>query len=104
VRPILERAAQETELPSAGAKRFPDWFIRMIRPGIDLDAATDENRNRTGFWNLTSSTTGHEGSGTDSPNSEKLLTRATYALMDEATWFAFNTEVQGELSAQAINL
>jgi hypothetical protein len=44
VRSILERAAGETELPSAGAERFPDWFIRMTRPGIDLDEAIDENR------------------------------------------------------------
>lgn len=23
---------------------FPDWFIRMTRPGIDLDPTLDENR------------------------------------------------------------
>jgi hypothetical protein len=23
---------------------FPDWFIRITRPGIDLDAAIEENR------------------------------------------------------------
>lgn len=44
VRAILERAAQETEMPGLGAERFPDWFIRMTRPGIDLDQAIDENR------------------------------------------------------------
>lgn len=48
VRAILERAAQETALPSAEAERFPDWFIRMTRPGIDLDEAIDENRTRKG--------------------------------------------------------
>lgn len=43
VRAILERASQEpvvTEQP----ERFPDWFIRMTRPGIDLDPAIEENR------------------------------------------------------------
>jgi plasmid stability protein len=44
VRTILERAAQETAVPSAEAERFPDWFIRMTRPGIDLDEASEENR------------------------------------------------------------
>jgi plasmid stability protein len=44
VRTILERAAQETAVPSAEAERFPDWFIRMTRPGIDLDEAIEENR------------------------------------------------------------
>jgi plasmid stability protein len=44
VRTILERAAQETAVPSAEAEPFPDWFIRMTRPGIDLDAAIEENR------------------------------------------------------------
>jgi plasmid stability protein len=44
VRAILERASQETELPIAEAERFPDWFIRMTRPGIDLDETIDENR------------------------------------------------------------
>lgn len=46
VRAILERAAQETAVLSAEAERFPDWFIGMTRPGIDLDKAIDENRNR----------------------------------------------------------
>jgi hypothetical protein len=23
---------------------FPDWFIRITRPGVDLDPAIDENR------------------------------------------------------------
>jgi hypothetical protein len=27
-----------------GAEPFPDWFIRMTRPGIDLDQAIEENR------------------------------------------------------------
>jgi hypothetical protein len=44
VRAILERAAQETAGPSAEAEQFPDWFIRMTRPGIDLDEVIDENR------------------------------------------------------------
>jgi hypothetical protein len=44
VRAILERAAQETVVPSAEDERFPDWFIRMTRPGIDLDEAIEENR------------------------------------------------------------
>jgi plasmid stability protein len=48
VRAILERAAQETELPRAEAERFPDWFIRMTRPGIDLDEAIEENRTQKG--------------------------------------------------------
>jgi hypothetical protein len=33
----------ESAGPSAEAERFPDWFIRMTRPGIDLDEAIDEN-------------------------------------------------------------
>ena len=44
VRAILERAAQEDEGKELGAERFPDWFIRMTRPGIDLDQAIEENR------------------------------------------------------------
>jgi plasmid stability protein len=44
VRAILERAAQEAPGPSDPTERFPDWFIRMTRPGIDLDAAIEENR------------------------------------------------------------
>jgi plasmid stability protein len=48
VRAILERAAQEPELPSAEAERFPDGFIRMTRPGIDLIEAIDESRIRKG--------------------------------------------------------
>ena len=43
MRAILERAAQGTQPPSAEAERFPDWFIRMTRPGVDLDEAIDEN-------------------------------------------------------------
>ena len=43
VRAILERAGQEAG-PGEHAERFPDWFIRMTRPGIDLDAAIEENR------------------------------------------------------------
>jgi plasmid stability protein len=42
VRAILERVAQETLVDAS--ERFPDWFIRMTRPGIDLDPAIDENR------------------------------------------------------------
>ena len=44
VRAILERAAEEGSGPSDERERFPDWFIRMTRPGIDLDSAIDENR------------------------------------------------------------
>ena len=44
VRAILERAAQEAEVPDQSAERFPDWFIRMTRPGVDLDPALEENR------------------------------------------------------------
>ena len=44
VRAILERAAQETVGRGDAAEPFPDWFIRMTRPGIDLDAAIEENR------------------------------------------------------------
>lgn len=44
VRAILERAAQEAVAPDDRGERFPDWFIRMTRPGVDLDAAIDENR------------------------------------------------------------
>ena len=43
VRLILERAAQETG-PVEAAEPFPDWFIRMTRPGVDLNPAIDENR------------------------------------------------------------
>jgi plasmid stability protein len=42
VRAILERVAQEPLVEAT--ERFPDWFIRMTRPGIDLDQAIDENR------------------------------------------------------------
>jgi plasmid stability protein len=48
VRAILERATAESAVPSAEAERFPDWFIRITRPGIDLDEAIDENRLRKG--------------------------------------------------------
>jgi Arc-like DNA binding domain len=44
VRAILERAAQEGEVKDPGGEPFPDWFIRMTRPGIDLDQAIDDNR------------------------------------------------------------
>jgi Antitoxin FitA-like, ribbon-helix-helix len=44
VRSILERAAQEAESPDQAIEGFPDWFIRMTRPGIDLDPALEENR------------------------------------------------------------
>jgi plasmid stability protein len=45
VRAVLERAAQEAVAPGDMGERFPDWFIRMTRPGIDLDAAIAENRS-----------------------------------------------------------
>lgn len=41
VRAIVDRAAQEG---TEEAEPFPDWFIRMTRPGIDLDEAIEENR------------------------------------------------------------
>lgn len=44
VRAILEQVAQEPEARDPQTDRFPDWFIRMTRPGIDLDAAIDESR------------------------------------------------------------
>lgn len=44
VRMVLERAAQEAVASEDRGERFPDWFIRMTRPGIDLDAAIEENR------------------------------------------------------------
>jgi plasmid stability protein len=44
VRSILERAAQAGENADDRAERFPDWFIRMTRPGVDLDPAIEENR------------------------------------------------------------
>jgi hypothetical protein len=30
--------------PDQAIEGFPDWFIRMTRPGIDLDPALEENR------------------------------------------------------------
>ena len=44
VRSILERAAQAGEAASDPIEPFPDWFIRMTRPGVDLDPAIDANR------------------------------------------------------------
>jgi hypothetical protein len=44
VRAILERAAQEAGIARDQPERFPDWFIGMTRPGIDLDPAIEENR------------------------------------------------------------
>lgn len=44
VRSILERVAREPVIPEDQTEPFPDWFIRMTRPGIDLDPAIDENR------------------------------------------------------------
>ena len=44
VRSILERAAQAGEAADDGNEPFPDWFIRITRPGVDLDPAIDENR------------------------------------------------------------
>jgi antitoxin FitA len=45
VRAILQGVARETDLPSPEADRFPDWFLRMTMPGIDLDEAIDESRS-----------------------------------------------------------
>jgi plasmid stability protein len=44
VRAILERAAQEAAVADLRVERFPDWFIRLTRPGVDLDEALEENR------------------------------------------------------------
>jgi plasmid stability protein len=44
VRTILERAAQDATISTDQPERFPDWFIRMTRPGLDLDPAIEENR------------------------------------------------------------
>jgi plasmid stability protein len=44
VRAILDRVAQEPELAAEETEPFPDWFVRMTRPGIDLDPAIEENR------------------------------------------------------------
>lgn len=44
MRAILERAAQAGEEAGDRTERFPDWFIRMTRPGVDLDPAIEENR------------------------------------------------------------
>jgi plasmid stability protein len=44
IRAILERAAHEAVIPDTEKERFPDWLIRMTRPGINLDAAIEENR------------------------------------------------------------
>jgi plasmid stability protein len=44
VRAILERVAQEAVIATDQREGFPDWFIRMTRPGIDLDPAIEENR------------------------------------------------------------
>jgi antitoxin FitA len=44
VRAILKRAAEEPETATDVREPFPDWFIRMIRPAIDLDPALEENR------------------------------------------------------------
>jgi plasmid stability protein len=45
VRAILDRAAQTGEGVGEPTERFPDWFIRMTRPGVDLDPAIEENRS-----------------------------------------------------------
>jgi antitoxin FitA len=44
VRAILKRAAEEPAITTDSRERFPDWFIHMTRPGIDLDPAIEENR------------------------------------------------------------
>lgn len=44
VRSILEHAARDVGPPGSETEVFPDWFVRMTRPSIDLDAAIDENR------------------------------------------------------------
>ncbi len=48
VRSILERAAQAGEAADDRNEPFPDWFIRITRPGVDLDPAIDENRTPHG--------------------------------------------------------
>ena len=45
VRAILDRAAQAGEDAADRTEGFPDWFIRMTRPGVDLDPAIEENRS-----------------------------------------------------------
>jgi len=52
VRVILERAAQEAVVSTDQPERFPDWFIRMTRPGVDLDPAIEENRTPHEGMNL----------------------------------------------------
>jgi hypothetical protein len=44
VRAILKHAAEEPVITTDARQRFPDWFIRITRPGIDLDPAIEENR------------------------------------------------------------
>jgi hypothetical protein len=50
VRAILARAAQEPVVPTDQPEPFPDWFIRMTRPGIDLDPAIEDNRTTGSQW------------------------------------------------------
>ena len=43
MRAILGEAARDAGTSDPG-ERFADWLIRMTRPGVDLDAAIEENR------------------------------------------------------------
>ena len=42
----VARAEQKAVGPAEAGEPFPDWFIRITRPGIDLDAAIEENRRQ----------------------------------------------------------
>jgi plasmid stability protein len=44
VRAILEQIVHEPEPSGEETETFTDWFIRVTRPGIDLDEAIEENR------------------------------------------------------------
>jgi hypothetical protein len=44
VRADVARAEQEALGAADAGEPFPEWFIRITRPGIDLDAAIEENR------------------------------------------------------------
>jgi len=46
--PVAPGGRDEVRAPKSGdqTEPFPDWLIRMTRPGIDLDPALDANRAR----------------------------------------------------------
>ena len=41
---MSETAIRQPVYLSQPGECFPDWFIRITRPGIDLDAPIEENR------------------------------------------------------------